>query len=75
MDEEEQLRIHKEIVNLVKNFKIPDICNYLNKMAADDCILLPIDSKTAMKELQRLGMPGSDKPGFGEKNFLKYYRK
>lgn len=75
VDEEEQLRIHKEIVNLVKNFKIPDICNYLNKMAADDCILLPIDSKTAMKELQRLGMPGSDMPGFGEKNFLKYYRK
>ena len=75
VDEEEQLRIHKEIVNLVSNFSIPNICAHLNEMAAKNSILLPLESSTAMKELQRLGMPESEQPGFSEKNFQKYYRK
>lgn len=74
-DYEERVQIHKEVENLVCNNTIPNICAYLNEMAAKRRILQPLETKIALKELRRMGMPGEDAQGFGEKNFQKYYRK
>ena len=74
-DYEERVQIHNEVKNLVSNNTIPNICAYLNEMAAKRRILQPIETKNALKELRRMGMPGEDAQGFGEKNFQKYYRK
>ena len=71
----ERVQIHKEVKNLVRNNTIPNICAYLNEMDAKRRILQPIETKIALKELRRMGMPGEDAQGFGEKNFQKYYRK
>lgn len=73
-DEQEMQQIHHEIVNLVSRNSIPDICDYLKTMADAKRILLPRDSQKAMKEFKRLGMPDEKKPGFGEKNWEKYYK-
>lgn len=74
-DDRERMQIHKEIENLVSCNTIPNICSYLNQMAEDSRILLPIEPVSALKELRRMGMPGEDKEGFTYKNFAKYYRK
>jgi len=75
VDDAERLKIHKEVVNLVRNNTMPNICEYLNLMVAEKKIILPIEPRVALAELQRLGMPGEDTEGFGSKNFSKYYRK
>ena len=74
-DDRERMQIHKEIENLVRCNTIPNICSYLNQMASDSRILLPIEPISALKELRRMGMPGEDTEGFKYKNFSKYYRK
>ena len=74
-DGEEMERIHVELVNLVRNNSIVNICDHLNSMAKSKRILLPANPGNAMTELQRLGMPGTDKKGFSYKNFQKYYKK
>lgn len=74
-DYDERVQIHKEVENLVCNNTIPNICVYLNEMSAKKRVLQPLETKIALKELRRMGMPGEDAQGFGEKNFQKYYRK
>ena len=74
-DGEEMERIHVELVNLVRNNSIVNICDHLKSMAKSKRILLPANPGNAMTELQRLGMPGTDKKGFSYKNFQKYYKK
>ena len=73
--EQEKQKIHGELVNLVRNNSIVNICDYLKSMAKSKRILLPSHPGNAMTELQRLGMPGTDKKGFSYKNFQKYYKK
>ena len=73
--EQEKQKIHGELVNLVRNNSIVNICDYLKSMAKSKRILLPANPGNAMTELQRLGMPGTDKKGFSYKNFQKYYKK
>ena len=73
--EQEKQKIHGELVNLVRNNSIVNICYYLKSMAKSKRILLPANPGNAMTELQRLGMPGTDKKGFSYKNFQKYYKK
>lgn len=75
VDDTERKHIHKEVVNLVRNNTIPNICEYLNQMVAEKKILLPIEPRIALAELQRMGMPGEDTEGFSAKNFAKYYKK
>ena len=73
--EQEKQKIHGELVNLVRNNSIVNICDHLKSMAKSKRILLPANPGNAMTELQRLGMPGTDKKGFSYKNFQKYYKK
>ena len=73
--EQEKQKIHGELVNLVRNNSIVNICDHLKSMAKRKRILLPANPGNAMTELQRLGMPGTDKKGFSYKNFQKYYKK
>lgn len=75
IDDEEKIKIHKEIQNLVHCNNFPNICSYLNSMADEKRILLPIDPNRAFSELHRMGMPGEENEGFSYKNFCKYYRK
>lgn len=72
--EQEKQKIHGELVNLVRNNSIVNICDHLKSMAKSKRILLPANPGNAMTELQRLGMPGTDKKGFSYKNFQKYYK-
>ena len=74
-DREEQLKIHSEIKNLVTHYQAQDICSYLKKMADADKIFLPQSMESAMKELQRMGMPDESTEGFAKKTLYKYYRK
>ena len=71
LDDEEGWKIHNEVKRLVKRQSIPDICQYLGKLASEEKILLPIMPSTAYTELVRMGMP--DSKGFGEKYFKKHY--
>jgi len=70
----DQLRIHREVVNLVRDKSVSEICEYLEQMVEAQSILLPIMPEKALAELQRLGMPGEEVRGFSKKNFYKYYR-
>ena len=71
LDDEEGWKIHNEVKRLVKRQSIPDICQYLGKLASEEKILLPLMPSTAYTELVRMGMP--DSKGFGEKYFKKHY--
>ena len=73
--EQEKQKIHGELVNLVRNNSIVNICDHLKSMAKSKRILLPANPGNAMTELQRLGMPGEGVRGFSYKNFQKYYKK
>ena len=71
LDDEEGWKIHKEVKRLVKRHGLPDICQYLGKLAFEDKILLPIVSTVAYDELVRMGMPNSG--GFSKEHFRKQY--
>jgi len=73
LDEYEQIKIHKEIKNLVKDKPVRDICLYLRTLEKAGKILLPKESKLAIAELQRMGMPNENTKGFTYNNFNKYY--
>ena len=74
-DENEKLKIHLEIKNLVATYTVQDICSYLSKMTESGKILLPISLESAMRELHRMGMPDENTNGFARKTFYKYYKK
>ena len=71
LDDEEGWKIHKEVKRLVKRHGLPDICQYLGKLAFEDKILLPIVSTVAYDELVRMGMPNTG--GFSKEHFRKQY--
>ena len=73
LDDEEGWKIHKEVKRLVKRQSIPDICQYLGKLASENIILLPLMPSVAYAELTRMGMPSSE--GFSEKYFRNCYLK
>ena len=71
LDDEEGWKIHKEVKRLVKRQSIPDICQYLGKLASMNKILLPLMPSVAYAELTRMGMPSGE--GFSEKYFRNCY--
>lgn len=73
VDDPEKENIHKQIKRLVRHFGVQQICEYLDELAKNRKILLPLEVKTAHEELIRMGMP--DDNSFSYKNFAKYYRK
>ena len=66
--------VHREVVKLCKYYGVQDICNYLEALASERKILLPMNSRTAYDELTRIGMP-TDNPGYEYKTFIKYYKR
>lgn len=71
LDDEEGWKIHNEVKRLVKRQGLPDICQYLRKLASEEKILLPIVSTAAYDELVRMGMPNTG--GFSKEHFRKQY--
>ena len=53
---------------------VQDICNYLEALASERKILLPISPMSAFEELRRIGMP-ADKKGYDYRTFTKYYKR
>lgn len=74
-DDAEKWKIHNEIVNLVRNNMVQDICAYLDTMMANQKVLLPLAAQSALDELRRMGMPGEEVEGYSYKTFCRYYRK
>ena len=62
--------------NTNSHIGVQDICNYLEALASERKILLPMNSRTAYDELTRIGMP-TDNPGYEYeyKTFIKYYKR
>ena len=73
IEDEEGWKIHNEVKRLVKRQSIPDICQYLKKLASEEKILLPLMPSVAYAELVRMGMPNGE--GFSEKYFRNCYMK
>lgn len=73
MDEQEEQKIHNQIVKLVKRQGVIEICRYLRVLEAENKVLLPQMASVAYTELKRIGMPQGE--GYGEKYFMKHYNK
>lgn len=71
--QEERVKIHLEVQNLVRNFSLPDICRYLVQMKRDNKVYLNVKPEAMFEELHRLGMPDEETPGFSKKNFMNYF--
>ena len=71
LDDEEGWKIHNEVKRLVKRQGVPDICQYLKKLASEEKILLPLMPSMAYTELVRMGMPNTG--GFSKEHFRKQY--
>ena len=68
---EQEWAIHDEVKHLVVRHSIQDICQYLQQMASEMKILLPLMPSVAYAELVRMGMP--QRVGYNESTFRKYY--
>jgi hypothetical protein len=68
---EQEWAIHDEVKHLVVRHSIQDICQYLQQMASEMKILLPLMPSVAYAELVRMGMP--QRVGYNENTFRKYY--
>ena len=71
--QEERVKIHLEVQNLVRNLSLPDICRYLVQMKRDNKVYLNVKPEAMFEELHRLGMPDEETPGFSKKNFMNYF--
>ena len=68
---EQEWAIHDEVKHLVSRHSMQDICQYLQQMASEMKILLPLMPSVAYAELVRMGMP--QRVGYNESTFRKYY--
>ena len=57
-----------------RHIGVQDICNYLEALASEMKILLPISPMSAFEELRRIGMP-ADRKGYDYRTFTKYYKR
>lgn len=73
IDNDERLRIHKSVCNIVRLPKMQQICGALKELIKEKKVLSTIDQGAMLTELRRLGMP-ADQPGFSDQNFYSYYK-
>ena len=73
VDDEERLRVHREVCNLVQNYPLTEICSHLMQMKKDEKVYLGVRPELMFAELQRLGMPGDEVPGYSYKNFMHHF--
>lgn len=74
-DDAVRLKVHREVVNVVTSFPLPEICRYLMDMEKNRKLLFlsKIKPQLAFTELHRIGMPDENTDGFSYANFTKYY--
>ena len=72
-EENEQLKVHKMVCNIVRLPKMQQVCDALVELMRQEQILSTIDQTAMLTELRRLGLP-SDLKGFSDKNFYSFYR-
>ena len=73
LDDKEAWHIHDAVKRLVKNQRLPEICEYLKKLKKNGKVMLPSNSTLMYNELVRLGMPTGE--GYTEKHFKNNYTK
>ncbi len=73
IDDDERLRIHKSVCNIVRLPKMQQICGALKELIKEKKVLSTIDQGAMLTELRHLGMP-ADQPGFSDQNFYSYYK-
>jgi len=73
VDDDERLRVHREVCNLVQNYPMTEICSHLMQMKKDEKVYLGVRPELMFAELQRLGMPGEDVTGYSYKNFMHHF--
>lgn len=69
----DRMQVHKEIMNLVRNFPLPEIARYMQQMRKENRVYLSVKPELMFDELHRLGMPDENTPGFTYKNFTNYF--
>lgn len=72
-DENERIKIHREVQNLVRTLPLSEICRYLRQMYKEKRVYLNVKTEAMFDELHRLGMPDESTPGFSQKNFQNYF--
>lgn len=73
IDDDERLRIHKSVCNIVRLPKMQQICCALKELIKEKKVLSTIDQGAMLTELRRVGMP-AEQPGFSDQNFYSYYK-
>lgn len=72
-DDNQRVKIHREVVNLVHTLPLAEICKYLRLMYKDKRVYLNVKTEAMFDELHRLGMPDENTQGFSHKNFQNYF--
>ena len=72
-DDDERLKVHREVCNLVRNFPLGDICKHLMQMKKDKRVYLGVKPALMFDELHRIGMPDETVAGFSYQNFMNYF--
>lgn len=72
-DENEKVKIHREVQNLVQHFPLSEICRYMRQMYKEKRVYLNVKSEAMFEELHRLGLPDASTPGYSLKNFLNFF--
>ena len=72
--DDERVRVHKAICNIVRLPKMAQICSALLELIKEKKIYSSIEPALMLAELRRLGMPGENVTGFSDQNFFSYYK-
>lgn len=72
-NDEERMKIHLEVQNLVRTLPLPEICRYLMELRKNNRVYLNVKPELMFEELHRLGMPDESVSGYSMKNFRSYF--
>jgi hypothetical protein len=72
-EDEDRLRVHREVCNTVRNLPMSEICKHLMLMKKEEKIYITVKPELMYAELVRLGMPDEDKKGYSYKNFTHHF--
>lgn len=73
-DENERIKVHQEVKNLVRSYPLPDVFDHLDKMAKNNRVYYKkLNHAVLRSELERLGLPNDTQPGYTAKTFDKHF--
>ena len=73
-DENERLRVHMAVCNIVKLPKMSMVIEALKDLMDNKRILRTVKQDSMLAELRRLGLPDGTTPGFSDNNFFSAYK-